>query len=120
MIPALEQYLANNLNAQVVIFEGVQNQAEILYAEDFLKWATQSPRVLFRAYLSREKLEQKPDYVHYGHLQTGFAELNLNPKQDFIYLCGNPAMIDEAFDMLQAQGFTTQQIVREKYISSTK
>ena len=120
MIPALEQYLANNLNAQVVIFEGVQNQAEILYAEDFLKWASQSPRVLFRAYLSREKLEQKPDYVHYGHLQTGFAELNLNPKQDFIYLCGNPAMIDEAFDMLQAQGFTTQQIVREKYISSTK
>ncbi|MCX6612770.1 MAG: HlyD family efflux transporter periplasmic adaptor subunit, partial [Acidobacteria bacterium] len=46
-------------DASVVVFEGVQNQAEVLYAEDFLNWAAQSPRVLFRAYLSREKLEQK-------------------------------------------------------------
>ncbi len=120
MIPALEQHLASDPDASVVVFEGVQNQAEVLYAEDFLNWAAQSPRVLFRAYLSREKLEQKPDHIHYGHVQAGFADLNLNPEQDFVYLCGNPAMIDEAFELLKEQGFSTQQIVREKYISSTK
>ena len=100
MIPALEQHLASH--------------------PDFLNWAAQSPRVLFRAYLSREKLEQKPDHIHYGHVQAGFPDLNLNPEQDFVYLCGNPAMIDEAFELLKEQGFSTQQIVREKYISSTK
>lgn len=120
MIPALEQFLASHPESTVVVFEGVQKQAEILYAEDFIKWAEQSPRVLFRAYLSRETLEQAPAYIHYGHVQAGFPDLHLNPEQDFVYLCGNPAMIDEAFESLKEQGFSTQQIVREKYISSTK
>lgn len=86
----------------------------------FLEWAKQSPRVLFRAYISREKLENCPIHIHYGHVQAGFDDLNLNAEQDCVYLCGNPSMIDEAFELLKERGFSTQQIVREKYISSSK
>lgn len=120
MIPALQQQLETDPNLSIVIFEGIQKQTDILYSDDFLNWASQSPRVMFRAYLSRETLDQAPPHIHYGHVQKGFVDLNLNAEQDYIYLCGNPAMIDEAFNQLKDQGFTTQQIVREKYISSTK
>jgi NAD(P)H-flavin reductase len=44
--------------------------------------------------------------------------LALNPEGDKVYLCGNPAMIDEAFAYLTQNGFTTPHIVREKYISN--
>jgi ferredoxin-NADP reductase len=120
MIPTLQQQLAENPELSVVVFQGVPKQDDILYAEDFLNLAAQSPRVLFRAYLSRETLEQAPPHINYGHIEKGFADLNLNAEQDFVYLCGNPAMIDESFDLLKDQGFSTQQIIREKYISSSK
>ena len=120
MIPTLQQQLIADPDLSIVIFQGVPKQTDILYAEDFLNLADQSPRVLFRAYLSRETLEQAPPHIHHGHVQKGFADLNLNTEQDYIYLCGNPAMIDEAFNLLKDQGFSTQQIVREKYISSSK
>lgn len=120
MIPVLTEYLAASPEHSVVIFQGVQKQADILYTSDFLDWANQTPRVLFRAYISREKLDTCPTYIHYGHVQVGFADLNLNAAQDCVYLCGNPAMIDEAFELLKERGFTTQQIIREKYISSPK
>ena len=120
MLPALQQQMHTNPNLSVVIFQGVQKQADILYAKDFLNLAQASSRVLFRAYLSRETPAPAPEYIHYGHLELGFADLKLNPEQDYIYLCGNPSMIDESFDLLKNKGFSTQQIVREKYISSSK
>ena len=120
MIPVLQNFLATHPEHSVVIFEGVQKQADILYAEDFLAWAAQSKQVLFRAYISREKIENCPTHIHYGHVQSGFADLNLNAEQDCVYLCGNPSMIDESFELLKERGFSTQQIIREKYISSPK
>ena len=50
-------------------------------------------------------------------MQTAFPELNLNPEEDVVYLCGNPSMIDESFELLKSHQFTTQHIIREKYIS---
>lgn len=120
MIPALQQHLDTHPGSSVVVFQGVPKEIDILYADDFIKWAAQSPRVLFRAYLSREQLDETPEHICYGHVQSGFADLDLNAEQDFVYLCGNPAMIDESFELLKEQGFSTQQIVREKYISSGK
>jgi len=120
MIPALQQLLEHDPKIEVVVFEGVQTHQDLLYEQDFLDWAAQSDRVTFRAFLSREQGEPSQSHIQHGHVQKGFAALNLNPEQDYVYLCGNPAMIDDAFDILKEQGFTTQQIVREKYISSKK
>lgn len=120
MIPALQQRLDLDPALSVVIFEGVQTQQDLLYEQDFLAWAAQSPRVTFRAFLSRQSGDPKQAHIRHGYVQHGFSELDLNVDQDYVYLCGNPAMIDDAFEILKEQGFSTQQIVREKYISSTK
>jgi NAD(P)H-flavin reductase len=44
--------------------------------------------------------------------------LDLDPENDIAYLCGNPDMIDQAFDRLTQKGFSPKNIRREKYISS--
>jgi NAD(P)H-flavin reductase len=50
-------------------------------------------------------------------VQSSFPELDLNPEEDMVYLCGNPGMVDESFSDLKDRGFAIQRIVREKYIS---
>ena len=80
MIPALQQHLDAHPDASVVIFEGVQKQAEVLYTQDFLDWAARNPRVLFRAYLSRETLTEPSAHIRYGHVQAGFDDLNLRTR----------------------------------------
>jgi len=35
-----------------------------------------------------------------------------------VYLCGNPGMIDAAFELLKEHHFSAPQIIREKYISA--
>lgn len=120
MIPELQKRLDLDPALSVVIFEGVQTHQDLLYEQDFLAWAAQSPRVSFRAFLSRESGDPQQSHIRHGYVQHGFSELDLKADQDYVYLCGNPAMIDDAFEILKEQGFSTQQIVREKYISSTK
>lgn len=116
MREALKQVLAENPLTEVVILEGVQYRDHLLYAEDFLDFA-KHPRVSFRAYLSQEK-ESQAAHEYLGHVQAAFPDLALDPRQDRIYLCGNPNMIDESFLNLKERGFEVTQIVREKYISA--
>ncbi|MDP3706071.1 MAG: ferredoxin--NADP reductase [Legionellaceae bacterium] len=114
----LQRRLDSNPNLHIVIMLGVQKRADILYGDEFLAWAATSPRVTFRAHLSRDHREDWLPHEYSGHIQTGFSELDLNPEHDLVYLCGNPAMIDDAFALLKDKGFTTQHVIREKYISS--
>ena len=117
MINELSKRLEQNPNLKVVILQGVQKREEILYPNDFMAFAKKFPQVTFRAHLSREIPEELQDNEYSGYVQHAFPELNLNPEQDVIYLCGNPGMIDEAFNTLKDEGFAMQQIIREKYIS---
>lgn len=118
MINQLKERLRQNPELSIVILQGVQKRNEILYASDFQNFAHEYPQVTFRPYLSRQQLEDVKDDEHYGYVQHAFPGLNLNPERDVVYLCGNPGMIDDAFNYLKEQGFTIQHIIREKYISS--
>lgn len=118
MMQELQQRLEANPQLHIVIMLGVQKREDALYSSEFLEWAANCPRVTFRAHLSREHREDWLPHEFQGHVQTGFAELNLNPEEDLIYLCGNPAMIDDSFNLLKDLGFSSQHIIREKYISS--
>ena len=53
-----------------------------------------------------------------GHVQNVLAELGPEPARDIAYLCGNPNMVDAAFNALKESGLPVSQIRREKYISS--
>jgi ferredoxin-NADP reductase len=117
MLPELSQRLKHNPNLHVVILQGVQTPTDLLYHDDFLAFANQSSQVTYRAQLSRVTPDTLGDSEYSGYVQTSFPELDLNPEEDIVYLCGNPGMVDESFSELKNRGFAIQRIVREKYIS---
>ncbi len=118
MMAALIQRMENHPDLQIVILQGVQNRGEILYLDEWMALVEQYPQVTFCACLSQEDKTTLSSNEYAGYVQQLFPELNLNPERDLIYLCGNPAMIDDAFLQLKEKGFTTQHIIREKYISN--
>ncbi len=119
MLPDLERRIKEDSNFRCVILQGVQKSQDILYNQEFVDFAAlMGEQMQFKAFLSRETNDNLAQHEYKGHVQDGFAELNLNSEQDIVYLCGNPAMIDDTFNILQEKGFTTQNIIREKYISS--
>ena len=117
MLAELKKRLQHNPELQVVLLQGVQKREDILYGDEFTELAAYSDRVTFQAHLSREEHVNAGQHESAGYVQSAFTQLQLNPEQDMVYLCGNPGMIDESFSLLKDQGFTMQQIIREKYIS---
>jgi NAD(P)H-flavin reductase len=117
MIHELSQRMKQQPTLEVVILQGVQKKEDILYASEFQAFAQNFAQVTFIPCLSKVPREDLEGNEHSGYVQHVFPELNLNSEQDVVYLCGNPGMIDEAFNYLKDQNFATQQIVREKYIS---
>lgn len=117
MIPQLKQRLYDHPNLEIVILFGVQTRADVLYYDELIAFANESARVSLRIHLSRESVEHLQTHEYCGYVQHSFPALNLNPEQDIFYLCGNPAMVDDAFTYLKEHGFAAQQVIREKYIS---
>lgn len=118
MLDELDRRLKVNSSLNIVILQGVRNQEQVLYADEFLAFAAKFPgRVLFRAQLSRPEDDNLKPHEFKGYVQHAFPELKLNPAEDLVYLCGNPSMIDQSFDYLKEQGFSIQQVIREKYTS---
>lgn len=117
MIPELKRRLDAHPNLNIVILFGVQTREDILYHEELIDLAASCPRITLRVHLSREHADNLREHEYSGYVQHSFPALNLNPEQDTFYLCGNPAMIDDAFAYLKDHGFTMQQVIREKYIS---
>ncbi|MGQ3890434.1 ferredoxin--NADP reductase [Legionella sp. CNM-4043-24] len=119
MLTELKARLMSNPSLKVVIMLGVQTADEILYAQAFNELVEACPQqVSFRAHLSRTGPSDLASGQFSGYVQHAFPDLALNAEQDVVYLCGNPGMIDAAFEALKESGFTSQQIVREKYISA--
>ena len=118
MLPEIAQRLHNDPDLKVVLLLGVQYRTDLLYGEDFIAFAAEHSRFDFRAYFSRDDLNEQKAYEHKGYVQTAFNELKVNPEEDVIYLCGNPNMIDAAFAQLTDEGFSPKHVRREKYISS--
>ena len=117
MIPELKRRLDAHPSLNIVILFGVQTREDILYHEELIALAASSPRISLRVHLSRELADNLREHEYVGYVQHSFQALNLNPEQDTFYLCGNPAMIDDAFAYLKDHGFAMQQVIREKYIS---
>lgn len=118
MLAELVNRLKNHPELNIVILQGVQRQNDILYGDEFTALTEKHSQISFYACLSRENKINLSHHEFAGHVQNLFPELNLNPENDVIYLCGNPTMIDDAFLLLKEKGFPMQHIIREKYISN--
>lgn len=117
MLPQIKQLIAQR-GCEFALIYGARNEAELLYGEEFERFAQVTPGFSFHPCLSREARKVPRTNDRRGHAQVALAELQPNPAQDIAYLCGNPNMVDQTFELLKTAGLPIPQIRREKYISS--
>ncbi|KEI35192.1 phenol 2-monooxygenase [Francisella sp. W12-1067] len=102
---------------EIHILLGVQYRKDALYQDDFIEFAKKHNNINFTLCLSRET-ESLKDYEVSGYVQQQFEKIDLDPEKDVIYVCGNPNMIDQSYEILTNVGFEAKSVRREKYISS--
>ncbi|RDS83224.1 ferredoxin--NADP reductase [Dyella psychrodurans] len=117
MLPQFEKLLAHG-QREVVLLYGARNETELLYGEEFEAFAQANPGFTFHGCLSRQPRAVPRPHDRQGHVQSVLAELAPAAQRDIAYLCGNPNMVDAAFNALKEFGLPIPQIRREKYISS--
>lgn len=113
MLPSI----AKRKDVSFYILQGAQYHQDLLYLDDFRAYAKDYDHIQYVSCLSRQDGDFAEDEVK-GYIQQHFGQLQLSSEHDVVYLCGNPAMIDDAYGQLQEFGFTQKQVRREKYISS--
>jgi NAD(P)H-flavin reductase len=104
MLRQLEIPLAAG-EVQLTFLFGARDASEILYADFLVDYQQKyAASVDFRVSLSRDMAVSEPSiasYVHAGYVQQQLAQLELDASKDLVMLCGNPAMVDECFDLLK-------------------
>ena len=117
MLPQLAQLMAAR-GVEVVLLFGARTPAELIYGDDFYAFAAAHPGFRFVPCFSRELPENPHPDVRRGYVQDVLAEFAPDPVGDIAYLCGNPNMVDAAFEALKERGLPVAHIRREKYVSS--
>lgn len=117
MLPQIRKMLATG-DREVVLLYGARTETELLYSDEFEAFAQAHPGFLFHGCLSRQPRAVPRPTDRSGHVQSVLAELGPSAGRDIAYLCGNPDMVDAAFNTLKEFGLPVSQIRREKYISS--
>ena len=100
--------------SKVVLLLGVRDRSEFIYGSTLLAFAKQHPWFELRLSLSRDNA--KREYEFDGYVNQQLTDLDPEPDHDHVLLCGNPGMIDNAWSLLQTEGFRAKQVVREKYV----
>jgi len=118
MLDELKTRMTEQAALEAVVVLGVRNPQELLFREELIKAMTHLPNFKFHACYSQEMGEKPLHFETKGRVQAVFPALNLNPRSDVVYLCGNPNMIDESFELLTQQGFDKKNVRREKYVFS--
>lgn len=116
MLPEIAHRLNEQPELEVYVLFGTRTREDLLYPQDFLDFAAKHERFNYLACFSRTASEA--EHERQGYVQNIFAEFKPDPATDIFYLCGNPNMIDAAFAKLTEQGFPSQNVRREKYVSS--
>jgi ferredoxin-NADP reductase len=117
MLPELARLIVER-NIEIVLLFGARTPAELLYGEDFYAFAATHPRFRFIPCFSRELPADPHRDVRRGYVQDALDEFAPNAETDIAYLCGNPNMVDAAFEALKARSLPVPHIRREKYVSS--
>lgn len=91
---------------EITLVHGVRYVRDLGYREEILSLCGEFPSLRYYTVVSRE--EPAPSLnSRRGHVQKLFADgvIALDPARDHVFLCGNPAMIDEMEQNLTAQGY---------------
>ncbi|MFN3310339.1 MAG: ferredoxin--NADP reductase [Thermomonas sp.] len=121
MLPQLAR-LMETRGVEVVLLQGARTPAELLYGDEFRAFANAHPGFRYLPCLSRELPAAGSPHAHpdvrHGYVQNVLPELAPDPAGDIAYLCGNPDMVDAAFEALKGMGLPVPMIRREKYVSN--
>lgn len=117
MLPELRRQIAER-GKEVVLLFGARTPVELLYGEEFAAFAASTPGFRFVPCFSREMPATPRADDRRGYVQDVLSEFAPNPESDIAYLCGNPNMVDAAFETLKAAGLPVPHVRREKYVSS--
>lgn len=117
MLPELERRAARQA-LRVTVVMGVRSPRDALYADEFRAFtdADSARRRLLVCY-SRELPDPAGAGDRRGYVQDALAELELDPTDTLVYLCGNPDMIDTVAARCGEAGFGRRALIREKYQS---
>lgn len=103
---------------EAVVLFGARSPQELLYGDEFAAFAEANPWFRFVPCYSREAPATPRADDRRGYVQDALLEFAPDPERDIAYLCGNPNMVDAAFEVLKAAGLPVPHIRREKYVSS--
>jgi ferredoxin-NADP reductase len=117
MLPELGRRIRER-GIEVVLLFGARSPAELLYGDEFAAFAAATPGFRFVPCYSREMPAATRADDRRGYVQEVLAEFAPSAEHDIAYLCGNPNMVDAAFESLKDAGLPVPHIRREKYVSS--
>ena len=117
MLPQIEKLIATR-GCRFALLYGARTEQELLYGEEFEAFAAKHPEFTFYPCFSRGARAAARPHDRLGYVQTVLAEFAPDAQHDVAYLCGNPNMVDAAFNVLKEAGLPVQHIRREKYVSS--
>ncbi len=117
MLPLLEKAIVER-GCEVVLLFGARTEQELIYADDFRAMAAKYPdQFRFMPCYSREFNVDAGVDARSGYVTEHLAEIAPQAEGDIAYLCGNPNMVDAAFELLRSAGLPMPQLRREKYTS---
>jgi ferredoxin-NADP reductase len=117
MLPELGR-LIRERGIEVVLLFGARSPVELLYGDEFAAFAAATPGFRFVPCYSREPATTPRADDRRGYVQDALSEFAPDAEHDIAYLCGNPNMVDAAFETLKNAGLPVPHIRREKYVSS--
>ncbi len=96
----------------LALLHGARTASELGFREEFTAAAVSDPSVAYLPTVTQEPAGREPE-LHRGRVQSllepaafeavaGFA---LDPERTHVFLCGNPAMIDQTEELLVPLGF---------------
>jgi ferredoxin-NADP reductase len=115
MMPILEQRMRENPKLQITLIMGTTSREELIYGDEFITAAEDYPGFNFYACYSREMPDRPKSCEHSGHVQELFDQITPDNNNDLVYLCGNPAMIDDSVRYFDAKHFAPSLVKQEKY-----
>jgi ferredoxin-NADP reductase len=116
MMRELEQRMVQS-GVRVVLVVGARRREELPWHEEFISLAARQPHLDYIGCLSREAVGEADPHLRHGHVQAALHALNPG-NGDIALLCGNPAMVDQSFQLLRDAGLPPALIRRERYVAS--
>lgn len=116
MLPLLRRLIPAR-GIEVALVYGARDPGELLYGDEFARFADEVPGFRFHPCFSRRGRDVPRADDRTGYVQSVLPELAPDAARDVAYLCGNPNMVDACFALLKEAGLPIPHIRREKYVS---